>query len=170
MIAWPWRDVAELHGVKVHSDDLLGDLNAWGTKVLELDELDEQALAWERLQRFKSAVALIESLLAPRMHENIPRKPGWADTPAGVFKRSWRGTKWTWDDQGARSAVIDHALENREPNPETGELEPPEKAVVRHLFEAMRVNYWLVGGLRDRGIDPDEFRDRQDGTPWVAPA
>jgi hypothetical protein len=148
----------------------LGELiESWGNVVLGLTQLDDQAEAWATLQELKGKISLIESLLAPKMHANIPERPGWVDTAAGIYKRTKRGEKWSWDEEEAAKRVIAHAKENRRFHASTGEVETEGDSVARHLKEAAAFSF-RVTPLKSWGITYSDLRERQEGTDWVAPA
>lgn len=172
--AFPWRDLAAEQQVDLSPDydtaEIREILEVWVAAAERLTTLDDQAVAWALIQKIKQSAAIIESVLAPKMHEQIPRSPGWIDTPVGVFKRSFKGRKWTWDIEPALEAVVAHAKENRRFSSSTGEVEGEAEAVFRCLLQAAQVGYCRKTALKAMDIDPDKYATKEEGTPWVAPA
>lgn len=173
MIAWPWRDLAELHDIGVvphpHAREILDDLNGWGHVVLEYEDVDDQATAWDALQAMKAAVTLIESLLAPRLHDSIPAKPGWVETPVGIVKRAERGKTTTWEHRKVIRAVVTTAIAERRPNAD-GEIPSPEEAALEAIEACAGIDYWRVRALQKMQIDANEYREIVNGRPWVTRA
>lgn len=170
--AFPWRDIAKACDVDLTqgltNEEILTAIEVWASTAEQtLAELDDQALAWETIRQIREQLAVLEACLAPRMHDQIPAKPGWIDTPAGILKRHWKGTKWHWNENGVLQELVAHALANRNYNGETGEVEGEAEALVRHLKATAAFGYFRTRDLQSRQIDPNKYRTREDGRPWV---
>ena len=72
-----------------------------------------------------------------------------------------------WDHDEAIAHVVARALDERQVDETTGEVEPSWVAVARAMKECAGIGYWRVGALRQRGLDPDEFAEVTSRTPSV---
>lgn len=72
-----------------------------------------------------------------------------------------------WDHDETIKHVVARALDERQVNEETGEIEPSWAAVARAVKECAGIGYWRVGALKQRGLDPDEFAEITSRTPTV---
>ena len=62
-----------------------------------------------------------------------------------------------WDVDELIRHVVSRALDERAVNAETGEIEPSWAAVTRAIKECAHIDYFRLGAVKDRGLDPDEF-------------
>ena len=72
-----------------------------------------------------------------------------------------------WDHDEAIKHVVARALDERQVDEATGEVEPSWVTVSRAVKECAGIGYWRVGALRQRGLDPDEFAEVTSRTPSV---
>lgn len=79
-----------------------------------------------------------------------------------------KGTKRTeWDNEGLTSKLVALALDERQIDPETGEvLESEAQCVARVLSECARPT-WRLTPLRARKIAVDEYCSEREGTPSI---
>lgn len=97
-----------------------------------------------------------ERELVEAVHAAAPARK--TETAFGLVEVSKRRNR-KWDHEEATKHVVSRALDERTVDPVTGEVEPSWVAVTRALRECAGINYWRVGALRDRGLDPDEFAE-----------
>lgn len=146
---------------------MVREFEEWANIASDTKELDAQAIVWDAMQRMRATIAVVESILGPKMHAAIDNKEGWVETPVGIYKRTMKGAKYTWDHDEAMKQVVAYALEHREYNASTGEVETELQSVLRHLKKTGRMNYWLYRELKSLKIDADEFREKDPGRPWI---
>lgn len=72
-----------------------------------------------------------------------------------------------WDHDETIKHVVARALDERQVDEATGEVEPSWATVARALKECAGIGYWRVGALKQRGLDPDEFAEVTSRTPTV---
>lgn len=116
--------------------------------VLVQDLLDTRA----RIKQFREH----ERILIDAIYDSALQRK--TETRFGLVEVSKRRNR-KWDNDEAVKHVVARALDERQVNQETGEVEPSWVAVARALRECAGISYWRVGALKERGLDPDEFAE-----------
>ena len=111
----------------------------------------------DRIQRLREH----ERTLVAAIHDEADQRK--TETRYGLVEVAKRRNR-KWDHDEAVKHVVARALDERQVNPDTGEVEPSWVAVARALRECAGIGYWRVGALRDRGLDPDEFAETTSDT------
>lgn len=106
---------------------------------------------------------LIEQIHAYADNQQLKRKFDYG--PLRVELATSANRKWDHDE--AIKHVVARALDERQVDEATGEVEPSWATVSRALKECAGIGYWRVGALKARGLDPDEFAEVTSRTPTV---
>lgn len=90
----------------------------------------------------------------------------------GVFEPKFYTPDNKYEDKERMvAAVVRRALNARQLNPSTGDVEPPEDAIVRAVTECLSISRPLKKGMRSKayGLDPDQFvtEDRSGHGHWT---
>ncbi len=151
---------------RIEEPDPLGDLDA---VVRAFYGLAERGLAWDR-DTLGCLYASVEDLIrelrgyldevAGAMLRQVESKITTVDGVPGHFERvTDSAVRWSHDSLLRRIGEV--ALDRRVVDRETGELESPEEAALRLIRECASIAYWRKGKLRELGVDPDEFSERE---------
>lgn len=140
-------------------------LRSW---VVELDHDDLTGLDPAKLvgllegcRRARADLAVIAADIEAELVEQLGRgRHELAGNVAVEVKGSPRRTGWEHDELWRR--VLAAGLDERAVDLETGEIEREADALLRAVRECVGPS-WKVTGLRDRGIDPDEFCETRPG-------
>jgi hypothetical protein len=112
------------------------------------------------------ALRMIDDDLSDRIAEQLPG--GWEDFNSGrvEVKPSVQRTKW--DHESLWAQVTARGRDERQVDKDTGEvLESEGEAVARTLRACVGQGPWKVTGLREIGLDPDEYCEKSYGAPKV---
>jgi hypothetical protein len=133
-----------------------------------MTDLDELLLALSAVREEKTRAREIERDLLDQIHaaaetEGLRRK--FDRGPWRIELASSANRKWDHDE--TTKHVVARALDDRQVNEATGEIEPSWAAVARAIRECGGIGYWRTGALKQRGLDPDEFAEITSRTPTV---
>lgn len=112
----------------------------------------------EQRRELDAEMAEVEAWLA----EHLPHG-GIAVEGVGWLAAQPATKRTKWDHDEVVRHVTARARDERRADPETGEYEAVEEAIVRVLRECAGIAYWKVTGLRRLGLDPDEFCTTEKG-------
>lgn len=84
----------------------------------------------------------------------------------GLVEKKWSSRSVRWKNDELLPVVVARAADERVLDQETGEYEREGSAVARVLGEVFSFGYARVGALKERGIDPDEFREKSKEGKW----
>lgn len=118
--------------------------------------IDEAARRLAALKAQRKELDVLMGDLESWLAERLPRG-GMAVEGVGWLEAKPATKRTQWDHDEVVRHVTARARDERQVDPETGEYEPVEEAIVRVLRECAGIGYWKVTGLRARGLDPDEF-------------
>ncbi len=120
---------------------------------LSLDDLVENLLdTRERIQQLRDH----ERFLIEEIHDTASDRK--TETRFGLIEVSKRRNR-KWDHDEAVKHVVARALDERQVDLNTGEVEPSWATVARAIRECAGISYWRINALRDLGLDPDEFAE-----------
>lgn len=141
----------------------MADPNPWLppddlTEALE-GKHDDELVDLLRLMRdtsraWSTVAAVVESEIANRNPAGQH-----ATSDGAAFKVRKGATKTTWDTDRLWSALVARACDERLLDEQTGEYEREADAVGRVLRSCLGKNPgWTATGVRDAGLDPDDYR------------
>lgn len=158
-------DMSNVEGVLDAITRLSSELEAlWQPREdpLPLDDLTLLLLGLTDLQKALGIhVASVEEVITNLMPEKTV-KTHWA-----TIERVTSSNKTTWDHDLLMPKVAQAAVDNRQVDPETGEIESVSQAVVRAILECASVSYWRLGKLSEREIDGTKYRSVEWGRKRV---
>ncbi|MEO1063632.1 MAG: hypothetical protein AAFZ07_19625 [Actinomycetota bacterium] len=145
--------------------------------VLSLDDRRQElvdAEEWEILADLLEAIRVwivefqrIESLVEVDVHRMLPYKK--ASTEQVDAEKDWTGGTVHWESD----RLLARLLNLWAFDPETGELTVPMAdlrslaVILGRALPLTKSLQWRVTGIRDNGLEPDDFRDRKGGRPKV---
>ena len=99
-----------------------------------------------------------EKLLVAEIHETATERK--TETSFGRVETSKRFNR-RWDHDEVVRHLTRVALDQRQVDPETGELLdiPTWERVTAALRDCAGISYWKITALKDYGLDPDEFSE-----------
>ena len=129
-------------------------LPAFPELLAQLVELTDQR------QHISDRIMEVEDLIVAAMAGTKP--PVWYVEVPGLppIKRHGGKKRTAWDHESVFSTLrmlVRDPQHRKSSDHETGEIESPEEAVVRHIKECAYVAYWRAGDLKARGVQPDQF-------------
>ena len=137
----------------------MGELAAWEAVIG--DGPDELVIKLNGLRKHIADCRMLEGELVDFIADCAPAKQFEVEGVGMVeVRHAKKGVKWDMETLVPR--IVSRAWDEVAVDQATGELlERPEDAVVRALRECVAFSYARVGALKERGIDPDEYRESQ---------
>lgn len=137
-------------------DEVTADLDAQADEVVLVDML---AAVRTSRKAWLAAEQAIETRLAQvagvGQHEPEPGR-------AFVVRQA--ADRVEWDHDELKRAVVARAVQARQPDPETGEIEPEGEAVARAVWACVPASpSWRVAGLKTLGLDVSDYRTKTPG-------
>ena len=137
------------------------DLDVWYER-LNTADLSTLVLALKDLRALAKAIRMFDDDLTERIADSV--NGPYADLDGiGIVQVKRGGARKSWKHDELLPLVARKAVEARQPDPETGEIETEREAVVNAFKDCAGIAYWKVTGLRSRDIDPDEYAETTPG-------
>lgn len=145
-------------------DTLVDGINSLGQQSLDLPAPELAALLADA-KRLVAAAKAWEATIESRLVEAMKAGDSWElEIPGlGTVVRRGASSYTRWDHDLLLPRVAKVALDNRAVDGETGEVEAPEKALMRALQQCAAIGYWRVGALKALGIDPSRYAEKEQG-------
>lgn len=138
---------------------------AWA---LEAELADDPAVLAAHLRAVRQAtatLAILDDCLAARLARLAPSRH--FDAGGILIEVQPGGRRTRWDHTSLIQAVAAHAIATRPVDPATGETTTEAQAVLAHLRACAAINYWRVGELRARGINPNRHSSYETTRPRI---
>lgn len=127
-------------------------------------EAEDLLMLYEKAQSARRSASDTERYIEMLLAEKLRKENRTLETDDGKEVRSaWRPGTTKWDQQAILNALFERALENRQVNKETGEIESEIEAVNRVVNECVSLSYARVGALQNYSLNPDLYREQKDG-------
>jgi hypothetical protein len=122
------------------------------------EDPDELAAVLYEVQELRSTLAEIDREWSHWLGQWSLEQWGkqkWGEVGGRVVERQWRSGRTTWDHSEVTDALLDYL-----------DAGPQERSTVREVLNAAGVSYWRAGVLKERGIQPADFK-AQDPGRWA---
>ncbi len=117
-----------------------------------------------RLHKVRQEIAALkvqEHELEDQLAEIMPKR---VEIPGmGAFEKQQSKDRKAWMHDDLFREMLKQAHVNRHADPETGELESVEEALLRELRECAQISYWRATALKARGLAVDEYCESSPG-------
>ncbi len=144
------------------AEDKLEALWEPGLDPLPLEDAVDLLLALQEHQKvIATYLTTVEDLVVNLMPEKT------VQVRQGTLERVTSASKTTWDVPLLTQKIATTAIEQREVDPLTGELESPADAVCRALTDCVAVSYFRLGNLEKYGIEGRNYRSTEWGRKRV---
>lgn len=129
---------------------------------VEARGLPEMCSTLRDLRDLKRSIAVLDDHLSDLIAQEMGGK--WAEVEGfGIVEVKKGSTRKAWDHDRLTSVVVARAIDERTLDEETGEYEREATAVARALRDCAGFSYWKIGGLKKRGIDPEDYCETSPG-------
>lgn len=127
---------------------------------------EELAVAWLEVKEASDQLSIVckqlESRLAAAMKNKVMSLDG-----IGTFEKAPAVSRKSWDHPLLAQKIVAKALDSRQIDSETGEVEDRAEVATKALLSTAGISYWRVGEVKKLGIDPDQYCDKEYGAPRV---
>lgn len=140
---------------------------AWAIHAVPPTEREELAHFLHLLRECKRMLSDAERIVETALADDLGDEKMAVVEGLGTLEKKHSPVKPRWDHAGLAKHLAALSRDERELNTETGEIEPEAEAALRVLLDVAAIDYYRLGKLKQRGLDPGDFREQDGWKPSV---